>query len=445
MSVWEQRTSQLRRHMQMSSQEGINKDDPPLLNPHASIFHKKKLPESSGLEKIEGDQGGRPEETNGEGLQQKLPGSKPCPSNRDDQRSPSPQAKREWETWHHKSFHGNCDINDQESKGSVSFDERARLRQSQRRSRHRRVRTEPKENRTVSQENGPEGVMPAKGEQNGDRKENGEEKEAVAEKEPVADMELKRTSEATANNAELPTPTQDPSLSEGHQMLDKSKEASPVKQDGSSLEISEQALLGDLSMETERTISRSEPDLSSITANRDKATESTTIMIDVQDSTVVQISNKTDGEASPLKEAETKEEEETETEKKNKKRKKEKSSETGKPMVPHSSMFIFSTTNPIRRACHYIVNLRYFEMCILLVIAASSIALAAEDPVLTNSERNKVLRYFDYVFTGVFTFEMVIKMIDQGLILQDGSYFRDLWNILDFIVVVGALMAFALA
>ncbi|MED6250264.1 Voltage-dependent R-type calcium channel subunit alpha-1E, partial [Ataeniobius toweri] len=39
---------------------------------------------------------------------------------------------------------------------------------------------------------------------------------------------------------------------------------------------------------------------------------------------------------------------------------------------------------------------------------------------------------------------MIIKMIDQGLILHDGSYFRDLWNILDFIVVVGALVAFAL-
>lgn len=84
-------------------------------------------------------------------------------------------------------------------------------------------------------------------------------------------------------------PTQDPSPSEGHQMLDKSKEASPVKQDGGSLGTSEQALLSDLSMETERTISRSEPDLSSITtANMDKATESSTIMIDVQDSTVVQ-------------------------------------------------------------------------------------------------------------------------------------------------------------
>ncbi|XP_047188151.1 voltage-dependent R-type calcium channel subunit alpha-1E isoform X9 [Scophthalmus maximus] len=114
-----------------------------------------------------------------------------------------------------------------------------------------------------------------------------------------------------------------------------------------------------------------------------------------------------------------------------------------KPVAP-DSMFIFKASNPIRRICHYVVTLRYFEMSILLVIVASSIALAAEDPVCTSSDRNKVLRYFDYVFTGVFTFEMIIKMIDQGLILHDGSYFRDMWNILDFIVVVGALIAFAL-
>ena len=44
----------------------------------------------------------------------------------------------------------------------------------------------------------------------------------------------------------------------------------------------------------------------------------------------------------------------------------------------------------VRRACHYVVNLRYFEMSILLVIAASSIALAAEDPVATSSDWNKV-------------------------------------------------------
>ncbi|KAL8174415.1 UNVERIFIED_CONTAM: Voltage-dependent N-type calcium channel subunit alpha-1B [Gekko kuhli] len=114
-----------------------------------------------------------------------------------------------------------------------------------------------------------------------------------------------------------------------------------------------------------------------------------------------------------------------------------------KPILPYSSMFILSPTNPIRRLCHYIVNMRYFEMVILIVIALSSIALAAEDPVQAESPRNEALKYLDYIFTGVFTFEMVIKMIDLGLILHPGSYFRDLWNILDFIVVSGALVAFA--
>ncbi|XP_051940567.1 calcium channel, voltage-dependent, P/Q type, alpha 1A subunit, b [Hippocampus zosterae] len=114
-----------------------------------------------------------------------------------------------------------------------------------------------------------------------------------------------------------------------------------------------------------------------------------------------------------------------------------------KPMPPFSSCFILSTTNPFRRCCHYILTLKYFEFSILSVIAMSSIALAAEDPVSPDSPQNNVLRYFDYVFTGVFTFEMLIKMVVLGLFLHQGSYFRDLWNILDFIVVSGALVAFA--
>lgn len=35
------------------------------------------------------------------------------------------------------------------------------------------------------------------------------------------------------------------------------------------------------------------------------------------------------------------------------------------------------------------------------------------------------------------------QMVDLGLVLHQGAYFRDLWNILDFIVVSGALVAFA--
>lgn len=102
-----------------------------------------------------------------------------------------------------------------------------------------------------------------------------------------------------------------------------------------------------------------------------------------------------------------------------------------KPIVPYSSMFIFGVDNPIRIACHYVVNLRYFETSILVIIILSSITLATEDPVPRVSSRNEVLKYFDYIFTAVFTFEMLFKIIDLGLLLHDGSYFRSLWNILD--------------
>ncbi|XP_039518708.1 voltage-dependent R-type calcium channel subunit alpha-1E isoform X5 [Pimephales promelas] len=164
--------------------------------------------------------------------------------------------------------------------------------------------------------------------------------------------------------------------------------------------------------------------------NLDKSSLNTSIMIEVTDTQPSMELTSITGNSKDMEDSKPEKEE-------------EETPDAPKAPIP-VSMFIFKPDNPVRRACHYIVNLRYFEMSILLVITASSIALAAEDPVNTNSDRNKVLRYFDYVFTGVFTFEMIIKMIELGLILHDGSYFRDLWNILDFVVVVGALVAFAL-
>lgn len=56
------------------------------------------------------------------------------------------------------------------------------------------------------------------------------------------------------------------------------------------------------------------------------------------------------------------------------------------------------------------VTLRYFEMTILLVIVASSIALAAEDPVCTNSDRNKVSSDFVFFYENeIYTIKMIIK------------------------------------
>nr|XP_046908932.1 voltage-dependent calcium channel type A subunit alpha-1-like isoform X17 [Dermatophagoides farinae] len=114
-----------------------------------------------------------------------------------------------------------------------------------------------------------------------------------------------------------------------------------------------------------------------------------------------------------------------------------------KPMLPYSSMFIFSSSNPIRVFCHFVTNMKYFDAFIMVIITLSSVALAAEDPVDENAYINSILIYFDYAFTGVFAIEMLLKVIDQGIFLHPGSYCRDFWNILDSIVVICALCAIA--
>ena len=52
----------------------------------------------------------------------------------------------------------------------------------------------------------------------------------------------------------------------------------------------------------------------------------------------------------------------------------------------------------------------------MIIIILSSITLAAEDPVQETSQRNHVLTYFDYVFTGIFALEMFLK-VSPGHIL----------------------------
>ena len=59
------------------------------------------------------------------------------------------------------------------------------------------------------------------------------------------------------------------------------------------------------------------------------------------------------------------------------------------------------------------VTMRYFEMTILLVIVASSIALAAEDPVCTNSDRNKVRSKYVSPKVSIVLFMIQTWMLDD--------------------------------
>ncbi|XP_075317194.1 calcium channel, voltage-dependent, L type, alpha 1D subunit, a isoform X4 [Odontesthes bonariensis] len=114
------------------------------------------------------------------------------------------------------------------------------------------------------------------------------------------------------------------------------------------------------------------------------------------------------------------------------------------PIPEGSAFFIFSTTNPVRVFCHKLINHHIFTNLILVFIMLSSVSLAAEDPIRNFSARNIVLGYADYVFTSMFTFEIVLKMTTYGAFLHKGAFCRNYFNLLDLLVVGVSLVSFGI-
>jgi len=106
-------------------------------------------------------------------------------------------------------------------------------------------------------------------------------------------------------------------------------------------------------------------------------------------------------------------------------------------------LYLFPRRNPIRKCSIYIMLSRPFEIVITLFILLSSMALAFENP-LDNPEGNqaKIFKYFDIISTIVFTLEVLTKIIAKGLIINGKrSYLRDIFQIIDFIIVIVSIIA----
>eukprot|EP00112_Aurelia_sp_Birch-Aquarium-sp1_P018408 Seg4389.2 transcript_id=Seg4389.2/GoldUCD/mRNA.D3Y31 product="Voltage-dependent calcium channel type A subunit alpha-1" protein_id=Seg4389.2/GoldUCD/D3Y31 len=117
----------------------------------------------------------------------------------------------------------------------------------------------------------------------------------------------------------------------------------------------------------------------------------------------------------------------------------------GTQMLQVNTLFILFPTNPIRKGLHKLVNSSWFDPFILACILISSALLALEDTVHEEATINKVLKYCDFVFTPIFALEVVLKILNYGVVLHPGAYFRDSWNFMDALVVGSAIASLVLS
>ncbi|OMJ72778.1 hypothetical protein SteCoe_28696 [Stentor coeruleus] len=103
------------------------------------------------------------------------------------------------------------------------------------------------------------------------------------------------------------------------------------------------------------------------------------------------------------------------------------------------SYFIFSKQSSMRIWCYEITNKSYFETGILIIISLSTLKLVIETYYLrspTTSLANVIMNFADIAFTVLFAVEFILKSIGCGFVSEKGSYLRDVWNCLDFGIII---------
>ena len=109
-----------------------------------------------------------------------------------------------------------------------------------------------------------------------------------------------------------------------------------------------------------------------------------------------------------------------------------------------TSLNWFPLDDPVRRQAIFLIEWPRFDQFIILLIALNSVFLGMMDYTwdgeLPKPLGNKLVDNTEMLFTFFFTCECIVKILASGIILDDGCYLRDLWNWLDFTVVVTALI-----
>jgi hypothetical protein len=105
------------------------------------------------------------------------------------------------------------------------------------------------------------------------------------------------------------------------------------------------------------------------------------------------------------------------------------------------SLGMFSPKSNIRRMVGKFVLHPKFDLIIMYVIGISLVLLAVDTPVPALSPYEKdVLSTLDIICNLIFIAEMSCKIVAFGFIQHNGAYLRDGWNVLDFMIVVIAVI-----
>lgn len=89
-----------------------------------------------------------------------------------------------------------------------------------------------------------------------------------------------------------------------------------------------------------------------------------------------------------------------------------------------------------RRGAIQMVESRWFDPLILITILTNCVTMAWESPLdPTGTPKAALIDVMEWIYLYIFTIELMSKIIAYGFAMHEGSYLRDSWCQLDFVVV----------
>uniref|UniRef100_A0A8D2L0V6 Sodium voltage-gated channel alpha subunit 3 n=1 Tax=Varanus komodoensis TaxID=61221 RepID=A0A8D2L0V6_VARKO len=96
-----------------------------------------------------------------------------------------------------------------------------------------------------------------------------------------------------------------------------------------------------------------------------------------------------------------------------------------------SALYILTPFNPVRKIAIKILVHSLFSMLIMCTILTNCVFMTMSNPP-------EWTKNVEYTFTGIYTFESLIKILARGFCLEGFTFLRDPWNWLDFSVILMA-------
>ncbi|XP_010018959.1 PREDICTED: sodium channel protein type 4 subunit alpha [Nestor notabilis] len=92
------------------------------------------------------------------------------------------------------------------------------------------------------------------------------------------------------------------------------------------------------------------------------------------------------------------------------------------------ALYLLGPFHPIRRGAIKVLIHSLFSMFIMITILTNCVFMTLSNPPAWSKN-------VEYTFTGIYTFESLIKVLSRGFCINDFTFLRDPWNWLDFMVI----------